>query len=327
MNESRSTPAAIVITGATGTGKSELAVRVAEIVDGELISADSRQVYREMDVGTAKPAVALRERVRHHGLDVLDPGESYSAGAFATDSWRSIEGILHRGRVPIVVGGTGLYIRALLSPLSPEPVADAEQKERLRRYLERLSTDELKRWLAKLDPRRASQLRNEGGRQRLCRSLEVTLGSGCPHSFWLERTPDTPPLTAAVFCLQLPREELYRRIDARFDGMMEAGLLAEVRRLSERYPVDAPGLSSVGYAELAGHVAGNSTLEQAVEEAKRNTRHFARRQLTWFRHQLPRETTWLDATRPVGELADEIAGVWRSFSIDTGSGARPQVAS
>lgn len=305
-----STRPALVLTGATGTGKSRLAVEVAERIGGEIISADSRQLYREMDVGTAKPPAEARRRIPHHGIDCLDPDQHYSAGGFARDAWAYIREIRGRGKQPMVVGGTGFFIRALLSPLGPEPQVDPERRRRLREYLARLAPAELKRWLGRLDPDRARQLVREEGRQRLGRSLEVVLLSGRRHSWWLARAPETGALTATVVCLDLPREELYRRIDQRFQRMMEYGLLEEVRQLMDRYPAGSPGLTSVGYAELIEHLRGNMSLEQAVELAKRNTRHYARRQLTWFRHQLPEGTVRLDGSRTVGELADAVVRVW-----------------
>lgn len=304
-------PEAIVITGPTGTGKSELAVEVAERVNGAIVSADSRQIYRHMDIGTAKPSAALRRRVPHFGLDLLDPGASYSAGRFARDAWSWIEEIRRRGQLAIVVGGTGLFIRALLEPLGPEPQMDPERRTRLRRYLSGLAIDRLHRWLERLDPQRAGQLKGEGGPQRLCRSMEVVLLSGHRHSWWLDRPAETPPLAARVFCLVLPREELNRRIDQRFDQMMEAGFLDEVRGLLERFSAGTPGLDSVGYAELAAHLDGRDTLAVAVEAAKRSTRRYARRQLTWFRHQLPESTDWLAADRPLTDLADEVVRMWK----------------
>lgn len=304
-------PEAIVITGPTGTGKSTLAVEVAERLNGAIVSADSRQIYRHMDIGTAKLPPALRGRLPHYGLDLLDPDESYSAGRFASDAWGWIEEIGGRGRVPVVVGGTGFFIRALLEPLGPEPELMPERRARLRRYLSGLSVDELHRWLKRLDPQRAEQLMGEGGGQRLGRSLEVVLLSGRRHSWWFGRPAETAPLAARVFCLALPREELNRRIDERFDRMMEAGLLDEVRGLLERFDAEAPGLNSVGYAELVAHLGGASPLEVAVQMAKRSTRRYARRQLTWFRHQLPENTIWLAADRPLAELADEIVRAWR----------------
>jgi tRNA dimethylallyltransferase len=302
---------AVVITGPTGSGKTELTVVVAEAIGGAIVSADSRQVYREMEIGTAKPSASLRARVRHFGLDLLEPNESYSAGRFARDAWKWIGQIERDGDVPIIAGGTGFFIRALLDPLGPEPALGGGRRDALRSFLSRLDPDELRRWLVRLDPDRASQLADEGGRQRLARSLEVTLLSGRPHSHWLQLPPPTAPLQdARIFCLELPRDELYRRIDARFERMMAAGLLEEVRHLVERYGTDAPGLDSVGYAELARHLRGECSLEQAEAEAKRNTRRFAKRQLTWFRHQLPEDAIRLDAMRPVAELADAVATAW-----------------
>jgi tRNA dimethylallyltransferase len=300
----------MVITGPTGTGKSALAVEVAERLNGAIVSADSRQIYRDMDIGTAKPPPASRERVPHYGLDLLAPDASYSAGRFARDAWRWIEEIGGCGQLPVVVGGTGLFIRALLDPLGPEPELVPERRARLRRYLSDLPVDELHRWLKRLDPQRAEQLMGEGGSQRLGRSLEVVLLSGRRHSWWLSRPAETAPLAARVYCLALPREELDRRIDERFDRMMEAGLLDEVRALLERFGADAPGLNSVGYVELIAHLSGTVSLEAALDAAKRSTRRYARRQLTWFRHQLPGDTVWLAADRPLAELADEVVRAW-----------------
>ncbi len=323
----RRVPEAIVITGATGTGKSELAVEVADRVGGEIISADSRQIYRHMDIGTAKPPAALRDRVPHHGLDWLEPDQAYSAGQFARDAWGWVTQIRERCHVPVVVGGTGFFIRALLEPLGPEPELDPARRARLRRYLMEQPPESLKSWLKRLDPKRAAQLGREGGPQRLARSLEVALLSGRPHSWWCSRPPRTVALSALVFCLNLPRPELYRRIDRRFRRMMADGLLDEVRRLLARYPPDAPGLASVGYAQLSAHLNGALELEAAVEAAMRGTRRFARRQLTWFRHQLPADTVWLDAEQPLDELAAEIVRSWRGREDRSGSGRAAPIAS
>jgi tRNA dimethylallyltransferase len=314
---SRPATEAIVITGPTGAGKTTLAVEVAEQVGGSIISADSRQVYRGMDIGTAKPGPELRKRLPHNGLDLVDPDEGYSAGRFARDAWVWIDQITADGRVPVIAGGTGFFIRSLLEPLGPEPDLEPERRDDLRRYLSGLAPDELKRWLRRLDPLRASRFENEGGGQRLSRSLEVALLSGQPHTRWLERPPETRALSALVFCLELPREVLYERINARFDRMMEQGLLDEVRGLLERHSTDAPGLDSLGYAELARHVHGELSLEEAVEEAKRNTRRFAKRQMTWFRHQLPEGAVWLDGRQSIGQLVASVLSNWQDPTLET----------
>ncbi|UCF19849.1 MAG: tRNA (adenosine(37)-N6)-dimethylallyltransferase MiaA [Gemmatimonadota bacterium] len=318
---------AIVITGPTGTGKTELAVEVALRVGAEIISADSRQIYRYMDVGTAKPSGDLRERVPHHGLDLLNPDEHYSAGRFARHAWRWIEEAHARGRGALIVGGTGFFIRALLAPLGPEPDSDPRRRARLRDYLGRRPIAELRRWLARIDPQRAAQLEREGGPQRLGRSLEVALLSGRRHSWWLSRPAETPALEAPVVCLRLPREELYRRIEGRLDRMLAQGFLDEVRRLWTQYGDDAPGLKSVGYVELISHRRGERSLAEAVEAAKRGTRRFARRQVTWFRHQLPPGTLWLSAELPRRELVDEIVRLWMPSDGRASSEPRSPIAS
>ncbi len=320
-------PQAMVITGPTGTGKTRLAVEVAERVGAEIISADSRQVYQHMDIGTAKPSAELRQRVPHHGLDLLNPDEGYSAGRFARDAWRWIEEARARGRGALVVGGTGFFIRALLTPLGPEPDCDPRRRAQLRDYLTRRPIADLRRWLIRIDPSRGAQLEHEGGPQRLSRSLEVALLSGRRHSWWLSRPPETAALQAPVVCLHLPREELYRRIEDRLDRMLAAGLLDEVRRLRAAYGADAPGLKSVGYAEMISHLRSDLSLAEAVEAAKRSTRRFARRQLTWFRHQLPADTLWLSAELPRHELADRIVAYWMRGLDRAGSKPTSPIAS
>ena len=323
----RSNPApdGIVLTGPTATGKSQLAVEICERLGGEIISADSRQVYRGMDIGTAKPTAASRDRVPHHGLDRIPPDHSYSAGRFASDAEAWINAIRVRGAVPVVVGGTGLFIRALLTPLAPEPQSEGDRRERLRRHLVARPLDRLKAWLRRLDPARAEQLSVEGGPQRIARSLEVILLSGRSHSWWLRRTPELPALSnPLVFCLQIEREELYGRIDARFDRMMAEGLLEEVKGLVDSYPEGAPGLKSVGYTELIGHLRGELTLEEAVEQAKHSTRQYARRQLSWFRHQLPADTVWLDALRASRDLVRDVGRRWEE-ALQSGTGSERRV--
>lgn len=317
MTMSVPSPEALVITGPTGTGKSELAVVVADRLGGEIISADSRQIYRGMDIGTAKPAHDLRARIVHHGLDLVEPAGSYSAGRFAVDARRWIGEIRARGRVPVIAGGTGFFIRALLDPLAAEPDMDDRRKERLRRHLSAHSMEELKRWLVRLDPARAEQLSSEGGRQRLSRSLEVCLLSGHAHSWWIGGPPAAPPLSAIVFCLSLPLSQLYARLERRLRGMMDEGLLDEVRELARRFPEEAPGFKTLGYAELMAHLRGEWTLNQALAAAKRHTRRFARRQLTWCRHQLPGDAVWLRADDPRGRLANAIAQRWVEATAGT----------
>lgn len=301
----------LVITGPTATGKTALSLEVADRLDGEIISMDSRQVYRGLDIGTAKATPEQRARVPHHGLDLVDPDERYSAGRFAEDARRWIEEIRARGHTPIMVGGTGFFLRALTHPLFEEPEMSIEVRERLKRYLDRKPIDELHRWARALDPVSAAALEEWGGRQRLERVIEVALLTGRPISWWHKHAPaEVEPIRPLVFVLELPREELYRRINDRVHAMIEAGLVDEVRGLLDAgYDLDDPGMNTTGYVELVPYLRGEWTLGEAIDAVQRATRRYARRQFTWFRNQLP-DATWLDASLPAGDLADRIATIW-----------------
>lgn len=318
MSEIASGPEAVVLTGPTATGKTALALAVATRLPCEIVSMDSRQVYRGLEIGTAKPSPDERRRVPHHGLDLVDPGERFSAGAYARYALRVISEIRERGRVPLLVGGTGFYLRALLNPIFGEPEMEPARREALREFLATKNVADLKRWLERLDPRRFRTLAVEGGaggRQRLSRSLELALLAGRPHSWWASGPPEETPLRALIVVLWLRREELYRRINARVDAMMRADLLEETASLVQRYGPDAPGLKTHGYMELIPVLAGVAPLKEGVEgvEAiKRDTRQYARRQITWFRHQLPRGAVFLDAARPPEKLAAAIVRLWRA---------------
>jgi tRNA dimethylallyltransferase len=297
-------------------GKTELSLRIAERLDAEIISADSRQVYRGMDIGTAKVGDEARGRVPHHGLDVVDPGARYSAGRFARDARRWIREIRSRGRVPMIVGGTGFFIRALTDPLFREPPLDRDRREALKAYLAGFEDAALRAWLEALDPDTAAALdaRDGGaGRQRVLRALEMALLTGRPLGWWHEhRAAEGEGLDALIFVLSLPRDVLYDRINRRVDAMLEAGLVEEVRGLLDRYRRDAPGMTATGYPEIAGYLAGEGSLEEAADRIRRKTRGYARRQLTWFRNQFPEGTVWLDGTRPTDELVEEVVRRWAS---------------
>jgi tRNA dimethylallyltransferase len=309
------TAEAIAIVGPTASGKTALSLEVARRLGGEIISVDSRQVYRGMDIGTAKATVEQRCAVPHHGLDLAEPDERFSAGRFARYARECMEGIRRRGRLPILVGGTGFFLRALTNPIFREPVLDPERRQGLQRYLEQLPPEVLTRWLARLDPQLAERLAaggGGGGRQRVLRALEMALLTGRPLSWWHRHAPpEAPALSCRIFVLELPRDVLFRAIDARVDDMLRAGLLQEVRSMRERgYDRGDPGMNATGYAELIPVLDGERSLEEGAELIRRNTRAYARRQITWLRHQLPDGAMWLDATRPPAELADEIGADW-----------------
>ena len=309
----------LVITGPTGAGKTDLSLAVAERIGGEIISMDSRQVYRHMDVGTAKATAAEQARVRHHLLDVVAPGERFSAGDFARAARAAIEDIRARGRVPILVGGTGFFLRALTHPLFQQPALDDARRGALHAYLDSLETAALERWITLLDPALAESLGGRaggGGRQRLLRGLEVALLTGRPLSWWhAQAGPQEEPLPVHVIVLDRERSGLYRRIDDRVRAMVEGGLPAEVDRLRAMgYDSASRGMNATGYPEIAAYRDGSITLEDAIDRIQRTTRGYARRQLTWFRNQLPPGALWLDAGRPQAELLEEIVRTWQQAS-------------
>lgn len=300
-----SEPRFLAVTGPTASGKTDLSLALGARARAEVISMDSRQVYRDMDVGTDKVSRAAQGAVPHHGLDLVDPDERYSAGQFARDARHWVEEIRGRGALPLLVGGTGFFLRAVLDPIFAEPPLDPERLEALRTWLKAQERERLERWVRLVDPERA-EVAAEGGPQRLGRTLEVALLSGRRLSWWHRAAPaEAPGLPGVVVVLDLPRDEMDRRIDERVTGMAERGLVDEVRGLLEAgWSEDSSGMTGTGYREVAAHLRGEVTLEEALEQIRHNTRRYARRQLTWFRHQLPADAVRINAMLPVSEQAD-----------------------
>lgn len=277
---------AVLLAGPTGAGKSDLALELAQRFPVEIVSVDSAQVYRGMDIGTAKPDADVRERVPHHLIDVCDPSEAYSAGRFRRDALELIGAIRSRGRLPLLVGGTMLYFRALTRGIAPLPEADPAVRAAIDRRARAVGWPALHAELAAHDPEAAARIRPADG-QRIQRALEVLEITGERLSR-LQRLADPPPLVFAAFAL-VPgdRAGLYARLDARFHAMMEAGLLEEARALRARGDLspDLPSLRSVGYRQLWAHLEGRCSLADAVAAGQRATRNLAKRQLTWVRSE------------------------------------------
>ena len=305
--------------GPTASGKTELSLEIARRLPVEIVSVDSRQVYRGMDIGTDKVDSAARAAVPHHGLDVVEPTRHYSAGRFARDARRWIGEIRARGRTPLLVGGTGFFLKALMEPIFTEPPLDEARVIALRAHLRTQPPERLARWVERLDPERAPVAR-AGGRHRMSRALEVALLSGRPLSWWhREAPPEGEGPVGVVTRLELPREEIDRRIDDRVARMMERGLVEEVRGLLARgFAADAPGMTGTGYAEIVRYLGGELTLEEAVEEIRRNTRRYARRQMTWLRHQLPENAVRIDASLPLVVQADRALEAWTAAGGTSG---------
>jgi tRNA dimethylallyltransferase len=278
-------PAAVMLLGPTASGKSAIAMRLAARFDLEIVSVDSALVYRGMDIGTAKPAPDEREAVPHHLLDILDPGEPYSAASFVTDARRAIDAIRSRGRLPLLVGGTMLYARALDQGLDALPSADPDIRARLEDEARRLGWPALHARLAGIDPATAVRL-EPGDAQRIQRALEIHAITGRPMSALIGQGPANPAPPIPVISLEpSDRSVLHRRIAARFDAMLAAGFLDEVAGLMRRGDLH-PGLPSmrcVGYRQAWSHLAGEIDRERFIDASVAATRQLAKRQLTWLR--------------------------------------------
>jgi tRNA dimethylallyltransferase len=261
-------------------------MELARTYGAAIVSADSRQIYRGFDVGTAKPTVDDRARVMHFGIDVADPAERYSAARWAGDARRWMADARQRGKEAVLVGGTGLYLKALVNPLFPAPTLDAGRRTKLERELESLSVEELRRWCKKLDPPRAHL-----GRTQLTRAIETALLAGSRvsdlHAAHNSRAQRSEDVLAASYLVVDPGMELASRIEARVDGMIEGGWPEEILRLSRITSPDAPAWKASGYATMRDHVQGALDLSSARERVIIETRQYAKRQRTWFRHQLP----------------------------------------
>jgi tRNA dimethylallyltransferase len=272
----------LVLVGATAVGKTALAVPLGEAFGGEIVSADSRQVYRGMDVGTAKPTAEQQRRVPHHLLDIVDPDETLGLAEFQQRALRAIADITRRGRVPLLVGGTGQYVMAVVEGWQvPHVPPDADLRQRLYEDASQNGPEALHARLRRVDPAAAAAIDPRNVR-RVVRALEVCIVSGRRMSEQQSKSP--PPFRTLMIGLARPRAELYRRIDERVDQMMRAGLEQEVRGLvAAGYGFDLPSMSGVGYGQFASYLRGEATLTDVVQAIRCATRRFVRHQSNWFR--------------------------------------------
>ena len=289
----------LFVMGPTGAGKSALALALAERLPLEIVSVDSAQVYRGFDIGTAKPNPAIRRRVAHHLLDICAPTEAYSAARFRSDAQTAIASIRARGRVPMLVGGTGLYFRALEQGLSQLPSADPRVRAQLQQALETQGARAMHERLAAIDPRAAARI-HPNDPQRLLRALEVHMLSGVSQSQMWERVGLAPHAGQIVKLVIAPTERalLHRRLALRFDLMLERGFINEVRALRDEVGLDAdvPAMRTVGYREVWRYLAGDYVRSHMIERGIIATRQLAKRQLTWLRREAA--STWLDCADP-----------------------------
>jgi tRNA dimethylallyltransferase len=276
-------PKVAVLVGPTAVGKTAVALDLAEALQAEIVNADSMQVYRELDIGTAKPTPTEQARASHHLLDVADPDEAYDAARYAREAREIIADLHRRGLPPLVVGGTGLYIKALIAGLFRQGEEVTEVRERLARELAEQGLPTLLARLTSLDPATAQRLA-PGDTYRILRALEVVEATGRPLSeLHANHNFGDRPYTTLKLGLDLPREELYRRIDDRVKMMLDQGWLEEVRRLLKRYPAGIKPLQALGYRHLVAYLEVRLPLPEAIEQTQKETRRYAKRQLTWFR--------------------------------------------
>jgi tRNA dimethylallyltransferase len=296
----------IAIVGPTASGKSELALFLAESFDGEIVNYDSVQIFRHLDIGTAKPPLDDRRRVPHHMIDIREPTEVFTAGDYQREARKVLEEIRSRGKLPILVGGTGLYLRALTEGLFNGPARSMYWRNRLEMMAERKGRGHLHRVLRRLDPAAASRI-GERDKPKVIRALEVRLETGKPLSQHLDERPREPITGFKIHVVGLnpEREALYTRIDGRVSRMFEAGLVEEIRQLMAKgIPPSAKPFEAIGYRHVLADLDSCNSWEETIRIIQRDTRRYAKRQMTWFRNQS--DVTWFDGPGDSDEIKNKV---------------------
>ncbi len=299
----------VIVQGPTASGKSALALELAERIGGEIVNADSMQVYRGMDIGTAKPSQEERRRVPHHLYDIVDPNVNFTAADFREHASRAITEIERRGKRIILVGGTGLYIRILTQGLVDSPGGDDNIRRELEDQAHSEGLESLHRRLAAVDPVAAARLHPNDG-VRIVRALEVFLLTGRPLSaFQEEHHFADEPYRCLKIGISVERELLYRRVEERVDRMIAEGFVEEVKGLlSAGYPATLKAMGSIGYREICAHLAGEFSFDEAVRLIKQNTRQYAKRQMTWFRRDS--EIIWVEYPGKFDSILSTVMGFY-----------------
>jgi tRNA dimethylallyltransferase len=301
----------IVLVGPTASGKTSLALRLAEEFNGEIVSCDSVAVYREMEIGTAKPTREERALIQHHMIDIASPDEACTAGDYSRQAREALTGITERGHLPIVAGGTGLYLRALIDGLFPAPPQKPGQRERLRKLAKTRGPAYLHRLLTRLDPTAAAAI-HPNDVPKVIRAIEVSLAAEEPLTQQWQKGRDT--LTGYRILrlgLNPPRQRLYERINQRAAAMFDRGLIEETERLIARYGKDCRPLTSLGYAEAVAVLENELTREQAIAQAQQGHRNYAKRQLTWFRREP--NIHWLEGCGGDEDITDKALQLTAGF--------------
>lgn len=297
----------VAVVGPTGTGKSRLAIQLAQAFDGEIVSADSRQVFRHMDIGTAKPSKRELSAVPHHLIDIINPDEDFSLAQYQRLAYEAIDGIQQRNKLPLLAGGSGLYVWSVLEGWGiPQVPPDAELRRSLEAKAARLGSEAVYRELVKVDAEAAQRIDPRNVR-RVIRALEVTRHTGTPFSQLQKKEP--PPFSSLIIGLTADRAELYRRIDLRIDEMIGQGLVDEVKKLIEMgYGLNLRAMSGIGYRQIGVFLKGEMSMDEAVQQIKTETHRFVRHQYGWFRLKDER-IRWFDVQGEVeAEIRVEVGG-------------------
>ena len=298
-------PKVYVIGGPTASGKSKLAVELAKRINGEIISADSMQIYKEMDIGTAKVKEEEMQGIKHYMLSFVSPEERYSVSSFKKDAEKQIEIILKKNKTPIIVGGTGLYIDSLIYSIEfQDEEIDTEYREYLNKIADTEGLENLYMQATKIDPQAMEKI-SKNDKKRIIRVLEIYHKTGKTKTdLEIESRKNGPKYNYKVYAITMDREKLYERIEQRVDKMLEDGLVQEVKYLIEKYPKMPTAMQGLGYKEVVEFLNGQVTEKEMIEKIKKETRHYAKRQLTWFRKN--KQTIWLDGEKSLEENLDII---------------------
>ena len=314
----------LVIVGPTAVGKTKVSVELAERIGGEIVSADSRQVYRFMDIGTAKPAPTDMRRIPHHMIDVVNPDEEYTAADYSRGAHVAIKSIFEKGRIPIMVGGSGLYIRAVIDGIFPGPGSDTKIREKLEKEAEESELSSLYDRLCKVDPVASSRI-HPNDKRRIIRALEIFEATGRPISLLQEQgKKKEPKYNTVMIGLNRPRKELYGRIEERVEEIFDHGFIEEAKRLLEKgYEESLISMEALGYREVIKFLNGGIMLDLAKRKVKQNTCHYARRQLIWFRKD--KRITWFNIRNEEGfaQTAEKLCQFLHSATTVSGSGTTP----
>ena len=291
-------PKVIVICGPTASGKTSLSIELAKKIDGEIISSDSMQIYKDMSIGTAKPTVEEMQGIPHYLLDFVLPSERYSVADFKKEATKKIEDILSRNKTPIIVGGTGLYVDSLTKNISyPEIEIDLKYREELEILIEKNGLESLYRQAVQVDEQAMKNI-SANDKKRIMRVLEIYHQTGKTKTqLEAESRLIPPPYQYIVFAIDMDREKLYERINKRVDIMIEQGLIEEVQELIEKYKEFPTAMQGLGYKEVVEYLDGKTTKDEMIEKLKMETRRYAKRQLTWFRKD--KEIKWINGLAPL----------------------------